>query len=147
MIRRVTVAAVLALAVAASAAPLPFPKAGKKKATGDLVRAMQGLWEVRSRVSSRNTMSVLSTQKYVRIEGNTWTFLRADRTVPGGACEMTFDLKQSPVALDLSYPSTPGLTARAGPYMVGRIEVDGDTMRFCYRLRTNRPELMTPKKT
>src|SRR5262245_28708943 len=134
MIRRATVAAVLAVAVAASAAPLPFPKPGKK-AAGNLARAMQGLWEVRSRVSARGTMTVLSTQKYVRIDGNTWTFLRADRTVPGGACEMTFDLKQSPVALDLSYPAPVRLAAtRPGPYMVGRIEVDGDTMRFCYRL-------------
>ena len=92
-------------------------------------------------------MSVLSTQKYVRIDGNTWTFLRADKTVPGGACEMTFDLKQSPVALDLSYPAPVRLAAsRTGPYMVGRVEVDGDTLRFCYRLRTDRPESMTPKK-
>jgi uncharacterized protein (TIGR03067 family) len=147
MVLRVSFAAVLVLAVASSAAPLPFPKP-RKKVAGDLVRAMQGLWEVKSRVSSKATMSVLSTQKFVRVQGNTWTFLRADHSVPSGPCDMTLDPKQTPVALDLSYPNTGRPTpARPSPYMVGRIEVDGDTMRFCYRLRTDRPESMTPKKT
>ncbi|MGL4553865.1 MAG: hypothetical protein ACRC33_22125 [Gemmataceae bacterium] len=143
--RLLTLAALLA--GPAVAAPLPFPKPAKEKPEARLIRSMQGLWEVTGRASSRGNATVLSTQKYVRVEGTTWTFLRADGTVPGGACEMTFDPTQRPATLDLSYPAPVRRAGtRSGPYMVGRVEVDGDTMRFCYRLNRDRPDALSPAK-
>lgn len=137
--------AVFLVTLAASAAPLPFPK--PKKAAGTTLDEMQGLWEVKSRVSVRATFSLLTTQRFVRVQGKAWTFLRADQTSSAGECDLTLDATTKPATLDLSYPARSplkGVAGMGGPYMVGRVEVEGDTMRLCYALRTNRPGAMKP---
>jgi uncharacterized protein (TIGR03067 family) len=134
----------------ALAAPLPFPKAEKKRAPLPLPQALQGLWEVKGRTGPNGVNFGISvTQKYVKIEGTTWSYLRADKTSSTTQCEMTLDASQKPAHLDLGYPMAlagglAGRLAIAGPYMTGIVEVDGDTMKYCYALRSDRPTTFTP---
>jgi uncharacterized protein (TIGR03067 family) len=137
----------------AVAAPLPFPKAVKKRAL-PLPDALQGLWEVKSRTGPGGVRFAVSTvQKYVKIEGTTWTYLRDDKVTPGTKCEMTLDPNHKPAHLDLGYPTTARVAAAGalaarlvleGPYMSGIVELDGDTMKYCYALRSDRPTSFTP---
>jgi uncharacterized protein (TIGR03067 family) len=138
----------LLLCYVVQAAPLPKPKPSKK--TTSILQAMQGLWEVQSRVRGHGPpLTVPVTQKFVKIEGNTWTFLRADATTPGGTtCQIQLDPNHKPALLDLIFNAPVGGAARpAGLNLLytGRVEVDGNTMRFCYTLRKERPATMTPQ--
>jgi uncharacterized protein (TIGR03067 family) len=130
------------------AAPLPKPKPKKKATTG--LEALQGLWEVKSKVRARGgAMTVTTSQKFVKIEGNTWTFLRADAATSGITCQIQLDLKQNPAPLDLlmniNSPAVVGRPALPSVYYSGLVEVQGDQMRFCYTLRRDRPANMTPQ--
>lgn len=146
---RLLVALVLLLGGTALAAPLPFPKPAKKKAKLDLPDALQGIWEVKSRTMNGGVnMGIVSTQKFVKIEGNNWTFLRTDKT-PSMQCEMTLAHGNKPAHLDLGFPTAiggiaGGRIALAGPYMCGIVEVEGDKMKFCYALRGERPNEFKP---
>src|SRR5262245_59129326 len=98
----------------ALAAPLPFPRAVKKRAALPLPDALQGLWEVKSRTGPGGLRFAVSTvQKYVKIEGTTWTYLRNDRT-PGTQCEMTLDPNHKPAHLDLGFPMARSEERRVG---------------------------------
>jgi uncharacterized protein (TIGR03067 family) len=135
------------------AAPLPKPKPKKKSSTG--LEAMQGLWEVKSRVRAKGgAMAVTTTQKYVKIEGNTWTFLRSDATTAGTRCLMQLNPNQltaGPAPLDLELALNAAGAVRpvglSSVYYSGLVEVQGDTIRFCYTLRKERPLTMTPQQT
>ncbi|NBO92865.1 MAG: hypothetical protein EBV06_11240 [Planctomycetia bacterium] len=132
------------------AAPLPFPKPVKNKPASALPDAMQGLWEVKTRTGPNGLNFAISiTQKYVKIDRTTWTFLRADKTTTGMQCSLTINPNQKPAHLDLGFPMAIGVGAinginAAGPYMTGIVEVQGDTMKFCYALRTDRPNDFKP---
>ena len=133
---------------AALAAPLPKPKPAKKTPTG--LEAMQGLWEVQSRVRGNGPpLTVPVTQKFVKIEGNTWTFLRADATTPGGTtCQIQLDTNHKPALLDLIFNVPVGGAAQPAALNLlytGRMELEGNTLRFCYTLRKERPATMTPQ--
>ena len=149
---RMLVALALLFTCAVLAAPLPKPKP-KKKSTG--LEAMQGLWEVKSRVRAKGgAMTVTTTQKYVKIEGKAWTFLRADATTPGTRCLMQLNpdqLTSGPASLDLELALNAAGAIRpvglASVYYSGLVEVQGDQMRFCYTLRKGRPMTMTPQQT
>jgi uncharacterized protein (TIGR03067 family) len=155
---RMLVALALLFTCAVLAAPLPKPKPKKPQELG--IEALQGLWEVKSKergigpnAALKANMAITTTQKFVRITDDTWTFLRADRTTAGTRCVMRLEPGPDPKApflLDLELALNAAGVARpigVNAYMVGLVEMEGNTMKFCYTLRKARPAGMKPQTT
>lgn len=140
----------LAVLVAATGfAPVPKPKPARTVDGKDLLKSLQGTWEMVS--LERNVGGIRTTSRStsrVRIQGNTWSYLLPNnvRLANPGALtvsttyELKFDPTKSPVIMEMHRPLN-ALGAQAGvairpatPMMRGIVKVENDQLKFCYIL-------------
>lgn len=141
--------AVAVIVGATAFAPVPFVKEKKPQVKDE--DALQGVWVIKSRERAGGPpFKGLTSQQYVRIQGKNWQFGRDNGaggfTFTGLTLTIRLDTSKSPAWLDLdrALPNGGfGKVKKGGapntPYYVGMVEVAGDTMRFVYTLRGERP--------
>lgn len=146
-------AVAFALSLALTAAPAfaaPVPKEVKKQAP-----KLDGTWEVTEWHSAGNKVNSSITIRWV-IEGDKLTIERNNANAKGGGLIKSANVSYSLVkpdggegnALDytITYNTPNGPPARTLP---GVVEVDGDTLKFCYTNTVNgtRPAECKPEQT
>jgi len=140
--------ATIALIGMTAFAPVPLPKPPKVK---PLLESMQGEWEmVSTEQNLRGRRLTSRSSNRIRIEDNRWSYV-----FPNGGdfrvsttYNLTLDLNQKPVAMDLKRPNPRGGSDTV--YMSGIVVVEGDSLKFCYSFAFNpdgtrmRPTTMDP---
>lgn len=132
-----------ALVVAAGFAPAPRPKPDRKMDLKELVKKLQGTWEIvglERNAAGKGGKSTARSSLRFRFEGQRWSYTTANNmrvagALPGG--ELKLDTSKSPPAMDLVRTALPGQT---GPpaVMRGIVKVEGDTIKFCYSLASEK---------
>ncbi len=122
--KRLTLSVVLLAALAAVAAPLPFPK--KPRESSDL-QALQGEWVAVRRVTAGNPSALNGQTMTVRGDRMTF-FVDGDMRT---AWEITLDPKQSPRAMDRRRVASKSADGRAVTLLT-IYQLDGDTLTTSY---------------
>lgn len=115
-------------------APAPVYREPPKPKVPELYARMQGVWEVQHAnnvVLIRRGVAVKIAPQRIRIEGDCWEFMASDNGPVASLSaknRIVLDPKVSPTTLDLVQ-----LGFRVEyTTMKGILEVEGDTLRFCY---------------
>lgn len=132
--------AVLAVAGLTAFAPAPFVKPDRDRASkGDVLAGLQGTWSVtdKQRMGPNGQLSKYSTSQKIRIEKDSWRNVLASevkgKVPPKGLTKLSYKIVLSAT----SRPTEFRLKRTTGSeldYMIGIIEVRGDTARVLYRL-------------
>jgi uncharacterized protein (TIGR03067 family) len=152
---RLIALAVVALTGMTAFAPAPFVRPDRKKDSNDTLDALQGTWSMtdKHRVGPAGQVQKYSTSQKVRVEKDTWRFASAFegrvKAPKGGgglgggpaggfggrtaAYKIVLDRQRRPMEFRLKRTTT-----TQADYMVGIIQVRGDTVRMVYRLGTGR---------
>lgn len=131
-----------ALTLTAAALAAPVPKEVKKRPAD-----LNGTWEVVEYHTGGNKVNLANT-KWV-IDGESLQIQRNNAALPGKLA-VTYSLKKpqggADNALDyvLTYDENAGRPPRTNP---GVFELDGDTLKFCWSSRGERPTECKPDQT
>jgi hypothetical protein len=158
---RLIALAVLAVAGLTAFAPAPFTKTDRRKDQADALDALQGTWSMTEKTRMGPAGQVLNystTTQKVRIEKDSWQFVRPGFAARGGkggkggkggggglgggpaaggfgggptsiAYKIVLDRKTRPMEFRIKRS-----TRTETDYMVGIVQVHGDTVKMLYRL-------------
>jgi uncharacterized protein (TIGR03067 family) len=136
--------AVMALVGLTAFAPAPFIKSGRDRNPGDVLAALQGTWSIteKQRAGPNGRLMKYSTAQKIRIEKDTWRSLSASEVNGGGVgggkakgfgrTSYKIELTSSVRPTEFRLKRTSGRVET--DYMVGILQVDGDTVKLLYRL-------------
>ncbi len=127
------------IAAVALAAPVPKYKPPKETEAAQLLKTLQGTWDMQTMSASllnnlklqqlqgRAVILANSTQR-IRIDGDQWSYVRNVNGTEQVATtyKMKLDTSKKPVWLDLVRENSDT------PYLQGIITIEGDTVKFCY---------------
>jgi len=137
-------------------APAPLPRAPRSTDAAELLKKLQGTWEV---VVHQDDLPLPgNSRRLIHIEGESWRF----QTVRGNALQpnrsalsyrIHLDTTSKPVRIDLQ--RQPRIARRgnlveqearvsATPIYQGVIELQGDTLRWCYVMAGGNREVVRP---
>jgi len=148
---RWTALAVMALVGLTAFAPAPFIKSPRERNPGDVLAALQGTWSTieKQRAGPNGRMMNYSTTQKIRIEKDTWRTMTAAEIRKGGGggggpgpgggkgkafgrASYKIELTTSVRPTEFRLKRTTGLSET--DYMVGILQVNGDTVKILYRL-------------
>ncbi len=131
--------ALVALAGLTAFAPAPFPRPGKKTSSALDLKFLQGSWKVlkSERTTDKRYHPTQTFTDQIRIQGNTWTFVRGSNGPQPGrltSYRIEIDAAASPVRLRGYRPTD------TKPYMVGILRKQADTVQILYGFSRPCPE-------
>jgi uncharacterized protein (TIGR03067 family) len=133
-----------ALVAVTGFAPAPRPKPDRRMDVKELVKKLQGTWEIVSlerNLTGKTGRTTSRSSLRFRFEGEKWSYaypnnnLRAAAPSMGGG--LVLDTSKSPPAMDLVRNSQPGQSTPPAR-MRGIVKVEGDTIKFCYSLASEK---------
>jgi len=137
-------------------APVPLPR--EPAASSVEAKQLQGTWDVVSMKRGpglTDASSKLGRMK-VRIEGDTWTFLRETGGGAGGAMgkgptyKIVLNARAKPCEMDLVRTSGPPVggpkKTSSNVWASGIVRIEGKTVQFCYVSRVSKSDLPGPER-
>jgi len=146
--------AVVAFAGLTAFAPAPFMRADRDRKSGDVLASLQGTWTIvdKHRMGPNGKLLKTFNSQKIQIDKDVWRYVSA-LVGKGGLAKAKGKAATIGYKLELVQSSRPTefrvrrTGALEGDYMVGILQVDGDSARIMYRLATTalRAEQATPR--